>query len=94
MTALPWQGVTWTNRGRETRPVSLARRRDSAAGALAFVVRGVEVGKSKGSGDAMGLIQLLGLVALLSTVASAAGKLPLWVPVFVLCVIVLLQVWR
>lgn len=40
------------------------------------------------------LMQLLALVAFGLTVVSAAGKCPLWAPVFVLTVIALLDVWR
>ena len=39
------------------------------------------------------LIQLLALVALVTTVASAAGRCPAWVPIFVLTIVLLLQVW-
>ncbi|HEX2594705.1 MAG TPA: hypothetical protein VHL34_24595 [Rhizomicrobium sp.] len=41
----------------------------------------------------IGLIPLLALLATGLTVASAAGKAPLWTAVFVLCVICLIQVW-
>lgn len=40
------------------------------------------------------LAVLLVLIALVLTVAAAAGKAPLWTAVFVLCVYLLLQVWR
>lgn len=41
----------------------------------------------------IGLIPLLALLALIVTVASAAGKSPLWPAVFILCVLFMLQVW-
>lgn len=37
---------------------------------------------------------LLVVLALILTVASAMGRAPLWTAVFVLCVYLLLQVWR
>jgi hypothetical protein len=40
------------------------------------------------------LLPLLALTAFVCAIAAAAGKCPLWVSVVVLCVIVLLQVWR
>lgn len=41
----------------------------------------------------MGLIQLLALLALLAAVGSAAGKVPTWVGLMLLSLVVLLQVW-
>jgi hypothetical protein len=42
----------------------------------------------------IGLLQLLTLLALLTAIAAAATKCPLWVSVVLLCLIELLQVWR
>lgn len=42
----------------------------------------------------MGLMPLLALLALLATVGSAAGKVPLWIAVCLLSLTVLLLVWR
>lgn len=41
-----------------------------------------------------GLIPLLALLALLLVIVSAVGKAPLWIAVLLLCVILLIQVWR
>jgi len=40
------------------------------------------------------LMPILALLALGTTVASAAGRCPLYVPVLLLSVALLLQVWR
>jgi len=40
------------------------------------------------------LIPLLAVIALGLAVGAAVGKVPIWVSVFLLCIIVLLQVWR
>jgi hypothetical protein len=37
---------------------------------------------------------LLVLFSLICCLASAAGKLPLWVAVLLVCIVLLLQVWR
>lgn len=42
----------------------------------------------------MGLIQLLALLSLLLAIGSAAGKVPTWVPVVLLAIVLLIQVWR
>jgi hypothetical protein len=42
----------------------------------------------------LGLIPLLALLAILCCLASAIGRLPLWVAVLLLCLVLLLQVWR
>jgi hypothetical protein len=40
----------------------------------------------------MTVIGVLVVIALICTIVSAAGKLPLWIPVFVLCTIELLRI--
>lgn len=42
----------------------------------------------------MGLIQLLALLSLGTAIAAAAGRCPLWVSVVLLCIVLLIQVWR
>jgi hypothetical protein len=40
----------------------------------------------------MSVVLLLGVAAFIATIVSALGKCPLWIPVLLLCVVVLLGV--
>jgi len=42
----------------------------------------------------MGLLPLLALLALLVTVVSATGKVPLWIPLLLVSLTLLMSVWQ